>query len=98
MSLAKWFAPHYNQLTLFIMSFSALALIAHTQVKNFQLATEQVPARKRTSSRTNSFTFESLKTLRFKMIARAGRVVNASGRSMLKMAGATFRERRYERI
>jgi hypothetical protein len=79
-------------------AYQALSLMAHTLVKNFQLATHQAPARKRTSSRTNSFSFESLKSLRFKVIARAGRVVNASGRSTLKMTAESKVESDYRKI
>lgn len=67
-------------------TYQALAILAHSLVKNFQLATNQAPAKKRSSSRTTSYSFESLKSLRFKIIARAGRVVNVAGKSVLKMA------------
>jgi hypothetical protein len=79
-------------------AYQALAILAHTLVKNFQLATNQAPAKKRSSSRTTNFTFESLKTLRFKLIARAGRIVNIAGKSVLKMAAEPKVENSYRKI
>jgi hypothetical protein len=79
-------------------TYQALAILTHSLVKNFQLATHQAPAKKRTSSRTTSFTFESLKSLRFKIIARAGRVVNTSGKSVLKLAQEPKVEAEYRKI
>lgn len=79
-------------------AYQALAILAHSLVKNFQLATEQAPRRRKSTSRTGVFSFESLKTLRFKLIARAGRVVNRSGKLVLKMANEAKVRREFERI
>jgi hypothetical protein len=78
--------------------YQALAILTHSLVKNFQLATDQAPAKKRSSVRTTSYQFESLKSLRFKVIARAGRVVNVSGKSVLKMASEAKVEADYRKI
>lgn len=75
-------------------TYQALALLTHSLVKNFQLATNQAPMKKKTSSRTTNYRFESLKSLRFKVIARAGRIVNVAGKSVLKMA----REQKIETV
>lgn len=79
-------------------TYQALAILAHTLVKNFQLATGQAPAKTRTSSRTGAYTFESLKSLRFKIIARAGRIVSAAGKSVLKMAAEPKVEADYRKV
>lgn len=79
-------------------AYQALAILSHSLVKNFQLAADQAPARKRTSSRTTAYSFESLKSLRFKVIARAGRVVNLAGKSILKMASEPKVEAGYRHI
>lgn len=79
-------------------AYQALAILAHSLVKNFQLATDQAPSKKRTSSRTTAYTFESLKSLRFKVIARAGRIVNLAGKSILKMASEPKVEAGYRKI
>ena len=79
-------------------AYQALSILTHTLVKNFQLATEQTTQRKKTSSRTDLFRFESLKSLRFKLISRAGRVVNQSGKSVLKMADESQVRKEFERI
>lgn len=79
-------------------AYQALAILTHSLVKNFQLATQQAPAKKKSTSRTNSFTFESLKSLRFKVISRAGRIVNSAGISVLKMASEPKVEADYRKI
>jgi hypothetical protein len=79
-------------------TYQALAILTHTLVKNFQLATNQAPARKRSPSRTTTHSFESLKSLRFKIIARAGRIVNLSGKGILKMAKNAKVEADYRKI
>lgn len=79
-------------------AYQALSIIAHTLVKNFQLSTHQVETRKRTASRTGIFRFESLKSLRFKIIARAGRIVNQSGKSTLKLANEPSVKQEFEQI
>jgi len=79
-------------------TYQALALLAHTLVKNFQLATHQAPLKKKSSLRTTSYRFESLKSLRFKIIARAGRVVNVAGKSVLKMASEAKVQADYRKI
>ncbi len=79
-------------------TYQALAILAHSLVKNFQLATDQAPAKKRSSARTTSYRFESLKSLRFKVIARAGRIVNVAGKSVLKMSSEPKVEAGYRKI
>lgn len=79
-------------------TYQALAILTHSLVKNFQLATNQAPVKKRSTSRTTCYRFESLKTLRFKVIARAGRIVNIAGKSILKMATEPKVEENYRKI
>jgi hypothetical protein len=79
-------------------TYQAIAILAHSLVKNFQLATNQAPEKKKTTSRTTKYSFESLKSLRFKIIARAGRVVNVAGKSVLKMAREPKVEADYRKI
>lgn len=79
-------------------AYQALSILTHSLVKNFQLATNQAGKRKKTANRTGIFSFESLKTLRFKIISRAGRVVNRSGKLVLKMANDTKVRQEIERI
>ena len=79
-------------------TYQALSILSHNLVKNFQLATHQATAKKKSSKRTTSYAFESLKSLRFKIIARAGRVVNVAGKSILKMASEPKVEADYRKI
>ena len=62
------------------------------------LVTNQTPKKKRSLSRTTSFRYESLKSLRFKVIARADRIVNIAGKYILKMARETKVELSYRNI
>jgi hypothetical protein len=79
-------------------AYQSLSILTHSLVKNFQLSTGQTSRRKKTANRTGIFTFESLKSLRFKIISRAGRVVNRSGASVLKMADQPGVRTEFERI
>jgi hypothetical protein len=79
-------------------AYQALSILTHSLVKNFQLATDQAAPRKRSSSRTGKYSFESLKSLRFKIIGRAGRVVNKSGKPVLKMANEARVRQDFEKI
>jgi hypothetical protein len=74
-------------------AYQQISLLAYNLVRNFQIDTGLAETRAKTSSRTNLFTFDSLKTLRFEFIAVAGRVVNCSGRLILKMAQNARREK-----
>jgi len=79
-------------------TYQALVILTHSLVKNFQLATQQAPKRPRSSCRTTIYSFESLKSLRFKIITRAGRIVNVSGKAVLKMAANKKVESDYRKI
>lgn len=79
-------------------AYQALSIITHTLVKNFQMSTHQAEKQKKTTSRTGVFSFESLKSLRFKIITRAGRVVNQSGKAVLKMADEPSVRKEFDKI
>jgi len=79
-------------------AYQAISILAHTLVKNFQMTTDQVTKRKKTAGRTGMFSFESLKSLRFKIIARAGRVVNQSGKTVLKLVDEPAVRKEFEKI
>jgi hypothetical protein len=60
-----------------------LSILTYNLMRNFQLDSGLCKPRKRSSSRTASFRFESLKTLRFKWIAVAGRLLTlAKGKTL----------------
>jgi len=62
-----------------------ISALAYNLVRNFQIDTAMASDRKPTRNRTNLFTFVSLKTIRFEMIAAAGRIVNVAGAKILRL-------------
>lgn len=72
-----------------------ISTLAYNLVRNFQIDAGVAEERPRTMSRTNLFSFESLKTLRFEWIAVAGRMVNSSGTRVLKLCQNIRREKIY---
>jgi DDE family transposase len=75
-----------------------ISALAYNLVRNFQIDTALAQARPRTSSRTNLFSFASLKTLRFEWIAAAGRIVNSGGIRTLKLGQNLARQQHYDGI
>jgi hypothetical protein len=75
-----------------------ISALAYNLVRNFQIDTGLAKPRDKTTSRTNLFTFESLKTLRFEWIAVAGRIVNAGGARILKLCKNLRRERVFNQL
>jgi hypothetical protein len=62
-----------------------ISVLAYNLVRNFQIDTAIAKERPSTLSRTNRFTFVSLKTIRFEMIAAAGRIINVAGAKILRL-------------
>lgn len=79
-------------------SHQLISTLAYNLVRNFQIDSGLATPRDKTTSRTNLFTFESLKTLRFEWIAVAGRVVNVSGAKVLKLCQNIRREQLFRQI
>jgi hypothetical protein len=75
-----------------------ISTLAYNLVRNFQIDSGLASPRDRTTSRTNLFEFDSLKTLRFEWIAAAGRMVNASGTKVLRLCQNIRREALFNRI
>lgn len=79
-------------------AYQQISLLAYNLIRNFQIDTGLAQSRPKTASRTNIFSFDSLKTLRFEFIAVAGRVVNSSGKKILKMAQSVRREKIFDTL
>jgi hypothetical protein len=79
-------------------AYQQISLLAYNLIRNFQIDTGLAQSRPKTVSRTNIFSFDSLKTLRFEFIAVAGRVVNSSGKKILKMAQSVRREKIFDTL
>lgn len=72
-----------------------LSVLAYNLTRNYQIDTHLAEKRGRTSRRTNLFSFESLKTIRFKLIAVAGRMLK---RNVLRISAGLARENLYAKI
>jgi len=78
-------------------AWQQLSVLAHNLIRSFQLDTGAEPKR-RSRKRTYAFLFRSMRTLRFLVIARAGRVVRIGGRTRLRLAQNPGVQQLYERL
>jgi hypothetical protein len=78
-------------------AWQQLSVLAHNLIRSFQLDTGAEPKR-RSRKRTYAFLFRSMRTLRFLLIARAGRLTRIGGRQVLRLAENPATERLYAHI
>jgi hypothetical protein len=78
-------------------AWQQLSVLAHNLVRSFQLDTGAAP-RPRSRKRTYAFLFRSMRTLRFLVITRAGRVTRIGGRARLRLAHNTSIQHLFERL
>jgi len=78
-------------------AWQQLCVLAHNLMRSFQLDTGAEPKR-RSRKRTYAFLFRSMRTLRFLVIARAGRVARIGGRTRLRLTHNPDIQRLYERL
>jgi hypothetical protein len=78
-------------------AWQQLSVLAHNLIRSFQLDTGAEP-KCRSRKRTYAFLFRSMRTLRFLVIARAGRVVRIGGRTRLRLAQNPGVQQLYERL
>jgi hypothetical protein len=76
-------------------AWQQLSILAHNFIKSFQLAT-RAPPKRRTRKRTASYLLHSMRTLRFELIARAGRLCRPAGRNVLRVPANLATRTRYE--
>jgi hypothetical protein len=74
-----------------------LSVLAHNLLRNFQLQTIATP-KPRSRKRTYAFAFRSMRTLRFLLIARAGRLAHIDGRQVLRLTQNPATEALYDRV
>jgi hypothetical protein len=79
-------------------AWQQLSVLAHNVARSFQLATLVAEEKPRSRKRTYAFVFRSMRTLRFLLVARAGRVTRIAGRNVLRLARNPDIEHLYERI
>ncbi len=78
-------------------AWQQLCVLAHNLIRSFQLDTGATP-KPRSRKRTYAFLFRSMRTLRFLVIARAGRVARIGGRTRLRLTQNPGAQQLYERL
>src|SRR5438132_7521244 len=78
-------------------AWQQLSILAHNLARNFQLDTLAEP-KPRSRKRTYAYLLRSMRTLRFLLIARAGRLTRIGGRNVLRLAQNPATQALYARI
>ncbi len=78
-------------------AWQQLSILAHNLTRGFQLHT-LAPRRPQSRKRTFAYTLRSWRTLRFLLIARAGRLGRIAGRQVLRMTRNPATEALYDRV
>jgi hypothetical protein len=78
-------------------AWQQLSILTHNVARSFQLDTLAEP-KPRSRKRTYAYLFRSMRTLRFLLIARAGRLTQIGGRQVLRLAANPPTETLYGRI
>lgn len=78
-------------------AWQQLSVLAYNVIRSFQLATLATP-KPRTRKRTFCFLLRSMRTLRFLLVARAGRLTRINGRHVLRLAANPAAERLYKQV
>jgi len=78
-------------------AWQQLSILAHNLIRSFQLDTLATP-KPRSRKRTYTYLIRSMRTLRFLLVARAGRLTRLGGRHVLRLAHNPATEALYESI
>lgn len=78
-------------------AWQQLSVLAHNLLRGFQLQTLATP-KPRSRKRTYAYTLRSMRTLRFLLIARAGRLARIGGRQVLRMTRNPVTEALYTQV
>jgi len=78
-------------------AWQQLSVLAHNLFRNFQLATG-AESKARSRKRTYAYLLQSIRTVRFVVIARAGRLTRIDGRNVLRLAQNSGVQQLYERL
>ena len=78
-------------------AWQQLSILAYNVARSFQLDTIATP-RRRSRKRTYAYVLRSMRTLRFLLVARAGRLTRIGGRQVLRLAQNPATEALYARI
>ena len=74
-----------------------MSILAYNVSRGFQLATIATPKR-RSRKRTFTFQLRSMRTLRFLLITKAGRLTRIAGRNVLRLAQSHPTQQLYQHI
>ena len=77
-------------------SSQQLSILAHNVARSFQLDTLAEP--KAARKRTYAYVLRSMRTLRFLVITRAGRLTRIDGRNVLRLAANPATEQLYAKV
>lgn len=78
-------------------AWQQLSVLAHNVARSFQLDTLAEP-KPRSRKRTYAYLLRSMRTLRFLLIARAGRLTRIDGRNVLRLAANPATEQLYAKV
>ena len=78
-------------------AWQQLSILAYNVSRGFQLATLAVP-KPRSRKRTFAFVLRNMRTLRFLLIVRAGRLTRIAGRNVLRLAESPATHELYEQV
>ena len=78
-------------------AWQQVSVLAHNLMRSFQLQTLATP-KPRSRKRTYGYTLRSMRTLRFLLIARAGRLTRIGGRQVLRLSWNPATQALYERV
>jgi len=78
-------------------AWQQLSILAHNLIRSFQLDTLAV-AKPRSRKRTYAYRIRSMRTLRFLLVTRAGRLTRIGGRPVLRLAHSPATEALYAAI
>jgi hypothetical protein len=78
-------------------AWQQVSVLAHNLLRGFQLQTLATP-KPRSRKRTYAYALRSRRTLRFLLIARAGRLARIGGRQVVRMTQNPVTQARYERV
>jgi DDE family transposase len=78
-------------------AWQQLSVLAHNVARSFQLDTIATP-KPRSRKRTYSYVLRSIRTLRFLLITRAGRLTRIDGRNVLRLTANAATEQLYAKI
>lgn len=79
-------------------AWQQLSVLAHNLIRAFQLDSTLATEKRRSLKRTYAYRILSMKTLRFVLVARAGRLARIEGRNVLRLADNPATKRLYDRV